>query len=207
MAFYENYVKLCNLAGKSPSAVAVELKLGKPSVTRWKHGAVPRDTTILKIAGYFGVSVEELTQDTKNAPTPTSESERSRQIATNLKYLRDERKLSNYRLAMDLGCSQSTVKNWISGDNTPHPKMQKTIADYFGITVDALNGDELPILPTQDIKKALTPTSESERSRQIAARISEIVSQLYPETQESCLKYFESLLALQNAAQGRDIQA
>ena len=65
MAFYENYVKLCNLAGKSPSAVAVELKLGKPSVTRWKHGAVPRDTTILKIAGYFGFSVEELTQDTK----------------------------------------------------------------------------------------------------------------------------------------------
>ena len=65
MAFYENYVKLCNLVGKSPSAVAVELKLGKPSVTRWKHGAVPRDTTILKIAGYFGVSVEELTQDTK----------------------------------------------------------------------------------------------------------------------------------------------
>lgn len=65
MAFYENYVKLCNLAGKSPSAVAVELKLGKPSVTRWKHGAVPRDTTILKIAGYFGVSVEELTQDIK----------------------------------------------------------------------------------------------------------------------------------------------
>lgn len=60
MAFYENYVKLCNLAGKSPSAVAVELKLGKPSVTRWKHGAVPRDTTILKIAGYFGVSVEWL---------------------------------------------------------------------------------------------------------------------------------------------------
>lgn len=65
MAFYENYVKLCNLAGKSPSAVAVELKLGKPSVTRWKHGAVPRDTTILKIAGYFGVSVEELTQGAK----------------------------------------------------------------------------------------------------------------------------------------------
>lgn len=75
------------------------------------------------------------------------------QFATNLKYLRDKRKLSNYRLAMDLGCSQSTVKNWISGDNTPHPKMQKTIADYFGITVDALNGDELPILPPQDIKK------------------------------------------------------
>lgn len=83
------------------------------------------------------------------------------QFATNLKYLRDERKLSNYRLAMDLGCSQSTVKNWISGDNTPHPKMQKTIADYFGITVDALNGDELPILPPQGIKKARPADGEA----------------------------------------------
>lgn len=83
------------------------------------------------------------------------------QFATNLKYLRDERKLSNYRLAMDLGCSQSTIKNWISGDNTPHPKMQKTIADYFGITVDALNGDELPILPAQDTKKARSADGEA----------------------------------------------
>lgn len=83
------------------------------------------------------------------------------QFATNLKYLRDERKLSNYRLAMDLGCSQSTIKNWISGDNTPHPKMQKTIADYFGITVDALNGDELPILPAQDTKKARPADGEA----------------------------------------------
>ena len=75
------------------------------------------------------------------------------QFAKNLKYMRDERKLSNYRLAMDLGCRQSTVKNWISGDNTTRPKMQKTIADYFWITVDAINGDELPILPPQGIKK------------------------------------------------------
>lgn len=60
MAFYENYVKLCNSVGKSPSAVAVELKLGKPSVTRWKNGAEPRDATLQKIADYFGVTVEYL---------------------------------------------------------------------------------------------------------------------------------------------------
>jgi transcriptional regulator with XRE-family HTH domain len=91
------------------------------------------------------------------------------QFATNLKYLRDERKLSNYRLAMDLGCSQSTIKNWISGDNTPHPKMQKTIADYFGITVDALNGDELPILPAQDTKKERPADGEALSDMQLEA--------------------------------------
>nr|DAG49762.1 MAG TPA: Repressor protein CI [Caudoviricetes sp.] len=59
-AFYENYVRLCNSVGKSPSAVAIELKLGKPSVSRWKTGTKPRDATVLKVANYFGVTVEEL---------------------------------------------------------------------------------------------------------------------------------------------------
>lgn len=63
MTFYENYLKLCNSIGKSPSAVAIELNLGKPSVTRWKHGAVPRDSTVSKIANYFHVTVADLIGD------------------------------------------------------------------------------------------------------------------------------------------------
>lgn len=73
MAFYENYVRLCNKIGKSPSAVAIELGIGKPSVSRWKSGSSPRDATLLKIADYFGVPVSELTeetQDKKNALDP-----------------------------------------------------------------------------------------------------------------------------------------
>lgn len=60
MGFYEKYLCLCNSINKSPSAVALELKIGKPSVTRWKNGASPRDATVLKIADYFGVPVTEL---------------------------------------------------------------------------------------------------------------------------------------------------
>lgn len=60
MPFYENYVRLCNQINKSPSAVAIELKIGKPSVTRWKSGVKPRYATALKVANYFGVTVEEL---------------------------------------------------------------------------------------------------------------------------------------------------
>ena len=63
MAFYENYVHLCNKIGKSPCAVASELKLGKPSVTRWKSGTKPRDATVLKVANYFHVTVDELVGD------------------------------------------------------------------------------------------------------------------------------------------------
>lgn len=74
MAFYENYVKLCNSVGKSPSAVAVELKFGKPSVTRWKSGTEPRDATLQKIADYFGVTVEYLkSEETKKDPATNGE--------------------------------------------------------------------------------------------------------------------------------------
>ena len=74
MDFYENYVKLCNSVGKSPSAVAVELKFGKPSVTRWKSGTEPRDATLQKIADYFGVTVEYLKgEETKKDPATNGE--------------------------------------------------------------------------------------------------------------------------------------
>lgn len=96
----------------------------------------------------------------------------------------------------------SIVSMWENGSSVSYTKKLHQIASTYNVSVEWLEGK------TDDpgIKKAPTSIAESERSRQIAARISEIVYQLYPETQESCLQYFESLLALQNAAQGRDIQ-
>lgn len=58
--FWDNYVKLCNAAGKSPNGVAEELKISSGSITGWKKGAVPRSTTLQKIADYFNVSVAYL---------------------------------------------------------------------------------------------------------------------------------------------------
>lgn len=80
MPFYENYVRLCNSIDKSPSAVAIELKLGKPSVSRWKSGTVPRDATVQKIADYFGVTTsylrdEKEPEEQKEPPTTLANSE------------------------------------------------------------------------------------------------------------------------------------
>lgn len=71
MAFYESYLKLCEKAGKTPSAAALEMGLSKPTVNRWKKGGGATDATALKVASYFGVTVEELTgEDQKEKPTP-----------------------------------------------------------------------------------------------------------------------------------------
>ena len=59
--FWKNFSNLCVKIGKSPNAVAKELALSSGSITSWKNGAIPRDTTLIKIADYFGVDVSYLT--------------------------------------------------------------------------------------------------------------------------------------------------
>lgn len=54
--FWSVFVGLCAQRGVSPNAVAKELSLSSGSVTSWKGGAIPRPTTIKKIADYFAVS-------------------------------------------------------------------------------------------------------------------------------------------------------
>ena len=70
--FYENYLKFCNEVKKSPSAV--EIGLSKTAVNGWKHErSNPTDATLQKIADYFGVTVEALTNE--NKPTTPGGSE------------------------------------------------------------------------------------------------------------------------------------
>ena len=61
MSFYNNFVRLCNSVGKSPSRVVLDVGGTKSAITRWKNGGNPTDATAMKIAEYFGVSIDELT--------------------------------------------------------------------------------------------------------------------------------------------------
>ena len=65
--FYDNFIKACNSIGKTPSSVAIDIGLNKATVTGWKKGSKPTDSTIQKLADYFGVSPEELTGSTRSA--------------------------------------------------------------------------------------------------------------------------------------------
>ena len=58
--FWNTLVELCNKKGVSPNFVAKELGITSGTVTSWKKGAIPRDTTLNKIAKYFGVTPEYL---------------------------------------------------------------------------------------------------------------------------------------------------
>lgn len=83
-------------------------------------------------------------------------------FAQNFSFCMEQRGYSAYRLAKILGVSNQGVLNWLDGGNVPHKKTRQKIADHFGITLAELDGDELPVLPPESAKKALTKTGERE---------------------------------------------
>lgn len=60
MAFYENFVDLCNSIHKSPTATVIAMGFNRSTLTQWKRGATPSDATVRRIADYFGISVNDL---------------------------------------------------------------------------------------------------------------------------------------------------
>ena len=58
--FFDKYTELCKRKGKTPTGVAIELNVSRATVNYWKNGNVPKQDTLIKIANYFGVSVDYL---------------------------------------------------------------------------------------------------------------------------------------------------
>ena len=110
-------------------------------------------------------------------------------FAQNLKYIKSQLGLSNYRLAKLFGCSQSSLLNWLDNGVIPHKKTRQKIADHFGITLAALDGDELPVLPEKGIKEAPDPKTEgaSEAKKALYDAIDDL-------TDEQCRKMLTIVL-------------
>lgn len=98
--FWDNFVRLCNQAGKYPNAVAAEVGVkSSGTVTGWKNGANPRQTVLLKLAEYFGVTVDYLlTGEKEKAPGITAESEIDKALA---QATPEQRELINSILGMN----------------------------------------------------------------------------------------------------------
>lgn len=65
--FWDKFVAACNNKEVSPTAVVTALHISLGSITKWKKGSKPNDTTIAKIADYFGVSPEYFSESGREA--------------------------------------------------------------------------------------------------------------------------------------------
>ena len=74
-------------------------------------------------------------------------------FTNNFNYALEQREYSAYRFAKIIGVNGQSVANWKAGTVIPHPKTRQKIAEHFGITLAELDGDKLPVLPKEGIKK------------------------------------------------------
>lgn len=85
----------------------------------------------------------------------------------NFNYCMEQRNYSAYRFAKILGVNIQSPVNWKTGASIPHYGTRKKIAEHFGITLEELDGDKLPVLPPEGAKKA--PAAKGEGSKEAAS--------------------------------------
>lgn len=69
--FKKIFTELCTQKGIAPTVVCQKVGLSNATYSCWTEDSVPRQTTLLKIADYFGVSVNYLLgkEDKKKTPS------------------------------------------------------------------------------------------------------------------------------------------
>lgn len=81
--FYDKFIALCAQKGITPNRAANEIGFDRTSISKWKKsGFTPQSKTLVKIAQYFGVDVQELVSATSAAPTETIKTLKSEHINT-----------------------------------------------------------------------------------------------------------------------------
>lgn len=65
--FYDRLLELCEHQGISLNKLCRDVGLSHGAPAKWRNGALPRNSTIKKIADYFNVDTAYLTGDDKNA--------------------------------------------------------------------------------------------------------------------------------------------
>ena len=65
--FKKRFEQLCNERKTSPAAVCEAIGLSNSVYSKWNENSIPRNTTLLKIADFFNVSVEYLKGETDNS--------------------------------------------------------------------------------------------------------------------------------------------
>ena len=63
--FKQNFINICIERGVAPTAVLKQIGLSNATFTCWTEDSVPRQTTLTKIADYFGINPEDLLREPK----------------------------------------------------------------------------------------------------------------------------------------------
>ena len=83
--FKENFIRLCNQRGVAPTVVCSAVGLSNATFSCWTDTSIPRRATLMKIADYFGVSVDDLLKEEKAPLAEADEADELNELLQALK--------------------------------------------------------------------------------------------------------------------------
>jgi transcriptional regulator with XRE-family HTH domain len=83
--FKENFIRLCNQKGESPSSVCRAVGIAPATFSCWTEESVPRKATLMRIADYLGVTVDDLLKEEKAPPAEADEADELTELLQELK--------------------------------------------------------------------------------------------------------------------------
>lgn len=92
--FKENFIRLCNERGEPPTVVCQKIGVTSSAFSKWTDESVPRRATLMRIADYFGVSVDYLLGnvrlDLQHFASPSPVDEAMAKLTASIQQVTDE---------------------------------------------------------------------------------------------------------------------
>lgn len=135
--FLNNLTDLLEINGVSLRRFSKEVGINRNTVLWWFRGRSPKPQSLMKVADYFGCSIDYLIGKTDEpdflvCPEPTD-------FYTRFATLRDEKQWSNNKVAILCEVSTGTVANWKPA-TFPEFEVLIKLSEVFGCSVDYLVG-------------------------------------------------------------------
>lgn len=118
--FKENFIRLCNQKGVTPTAACAAVGLSNATFSCWTETSVPRRATLIKFADYFGVTVDELLAE----PAPSPIDEAMAKLTANMQEALDSMEKEKSPLLRSL-------ENLVKSMNQDQQREMKKYAEYL----------------------------------------------------------------------------
>jgi transcriptional regulator with XRE-family HTH domain len=132
----QNLKYLREKKGITQEELSADFEVCQHSIGYWENAdRTPDIKTIVRLAEYFGVSLDELVLKDLTPPKPMQ--------ARNLKYLRCKYEMPQKDMAKLLSVTEATAWKYENGKIEMPIEKLMIVSDYFGVTLDELIKQDL----------------------------------------------------------------
>lgn len=138
--FFDRLKKLCEKNGISPYKACTDVGLNRAAVAKWKNGSNPNGATAMKLADYFGVSVDYLLGQDDESRVILHAKDELKKILTvypnmpsgkRLELLFYLTRFDHVVVAYNLNINPTDLDDWMNLRHLPTAGTLDKILDYF----------------------------------------------------------------------------